>query len=126
MRYLGALGLTVAPTAFAADYPSWDDVQRAKNNEAAKASEVSRIDGLIASLQADVAAKQAEAERLAGEYLAAQEAYETAAAQAEELQAQADAEDARAKETAGKLGRLAAHRRVLCSPYVPLPSRAGC
>ncbi len=71
---LGALGLTVAPTAFAADYPSWDDVQRAKNNEAAKASEVSRIEGLIASLQADVAAKQAEAERLAGEYLAAQEA----------------------------------------------------
>ncbi|APZ35941.1 peptidase M23 [Microbacterium aurum] len=107
---LGALGLTVAPTAFAADYPSWDDVQRAKNNEAAKASEVSRIEGLIASLQADVAAKQAEAERLAGEYLAAQEAYETAAAQAEELQAQADAEDARAKETAGKLGRLAAQQ----------------
>ena len=30
---------------------------------------------------------------LAGEYLAAQEAYETAAAQAEELQAQADADE---------------------------------
>ena len=67
---LGAIGLGVGfggTAAFAADYPSWDDVQRAKDNESAKAAEVTRIEGLIASLQADVAAKQAEAERLAAE-----------------------------------------------------------
>ncbi|MGB4779163.1 peptidoglycan DD-metalloendopeptidase family protein [Microbacterium sp.] len=107
---LGALGLAIAPTAFAADYPSWDDVQRAKNDEAAKATEVARIQGLIASLQADVAAKQAEADRLAGEYLAAQEAFEAAADNAASLQAQADAEAERAQATAEKLGRLAAQQ----------------
>ncbi|MBN9215344.1 MAG: peptidase M23 [Microbacterium sp. SCN 70-200] len=107
---LSALGAGLGSAAFAADYPSWDDVQRAKNNESAKAAEVTRIEGLIADLQADVAAKQAEAERLAGEYAAAQEAYETAAADAASLQDQANAEDARAKETAEKLGRLAAQQ----------------
>lgn len=107
---LSALGVGLGSAAFADGYPSWDDVQRAKNNEAAKASEVSRIEGLIASLQADVAAKQAEAERLAGEYAAAQQAYETAADNAASLQQQADAEAARASETAQKLGRLAAQQ----------------
>ncbi|HYP72975.1 MAG TPA: peptidoglycan DD-metalloendopeptidase family protein [Microbacterium sp.] len=107
---LSALGAGIGSSAFAADYPSWDDVQRAKNNEAAKASEITRIEGLIASLQADVAAKQAEAERLAGEYAAAQEAYEDAASKAASLQEQADAEAARAQETAEKLGRLAAQQ----------------
>lgn len=105
-----ALGVGLGPAAFADAYPSWDDVQRAKNNEAAKAAEVSRIEGLIAGLQADVAAKQAEAARLGDEYAAAQEAYETAVAEADSLQAQADAESARADETARKLGRLAAQQ----------------
>lgn len=107
---LSGLGVGIGSVAFAADYPSWDDVQRAKNNEAAKASEITRIEGLISSLQADVAAKQAEAERLAGEYAAAQEAYETAASNAASLQEQADAEAARAQATAEKLGRLAAQQ----------------
>lgn len=107
---LGALGAGFGSAAYADDYPSWDDVQRAKNNEAAKASEVSRIEGLIAGLQADVQNKQAEAARLADEYAAAQDAYETAAATADSLQSQADAEAARATETAQKLGRLAAQQ----------------
>lgn len=107
---VSALGLRFSPSAFAADYPSWDDVQNAKNNEAAKAAEVSRIQDLIAALQADVAAKQAEAERLANEYVAAQIAFETAADNANALQTQADAESARATETAKKLGRLAAQQ----------------
>ncbi|WP_298944618.1 M23 family metallopeptidase [uncultured Microbacterium sp.] len=107
---VGAMGLAFGPAAFAADYPSWDDVQRAKSNEASKAAEVSRIEGLINSLQADVAYKQAEAERLGAEYVAAQEAFEDAAYRATDLQAQADAEAARAQESAGKLGRLAAQQ----------------
>lgn len=107
---LTALGVGAATAAAAADYPSWDDVQRAKQNQSSKAAEVSRIQGLIEGLKADVAAKQAEAERLAGEYAAAQEAYETAALEAESLQSQADTEAARAQETAEKLGRLAAQQ----------------
>ena len=54
---LGLLGLAarrwrlagpLARPAFAADYPSWDDVERAKANEAAKQAEVTKIQGLIA------------------------------------------------------------------------------
>ncbi|MBM7464277.1 M23 family metallopeptidase [Microbacterium dextranolyticum] len=107
---LGVLGWSFGSTAFAADYPSWDDVQAAKANESAKGAEIQRIQGLISSLQGDVAAKQAEAERLANEYVAAQIAYETAVDKANDLQAQADSEAARATESAKKLGRLAAQQ----------------
>jgi septal ring factor EnvC (AmiA/AmiB activator) len=107
---IATAGLLTAAPAFAASYPSWDDVERAKRNEKSKASEVSRIEGLISSLAADVASKQAEAERLGLEYNAAQEAFEEAADRAAALQEQADAEDAKAKESADKLGRLAAQQ----------------
>ena len=107
---LTALGLPTALSAAAAGYPSWDDVQRAKANEASKASEVARIEGLIQQLQADVAAKQAEAERLGNEYLVALEAYENAVLVAAQLQEQADAEEAKAAAAAAKLGKLAAQQ----------------
>lgn len=107
---VAAAGFLISAPAFAASYPSWDDVQKAKANEKSKASEVSRIEGLIAALAADVQAKQAEAERLSAEYQAAQEAFEDAADRAESLQAQADAEEAKATESAEKLGRLAAQQ----------------
>ena len=45
---LSAFGISATTTAaHAADYPTWDDVQRAKANEAAKAAEITRIEGLI-------------------------------------------------------------------------------
>lgn len=115
---LGALGVAAASTglgfalpAFAAvSYPSWDDVEKARSNEAAKGSEITRIQNLISSLENDVAAKQAEAERLGVEYQDALIAFEDAAARADALQAKADAEEARAKESAAKLGVLAAQQ----------------
>ncbi len=43
---LSAFGISNGVSAaYAASYPSWDDVQRAKNSEAAKAAEVTRIEG---------------------------------------------------------------------------------
>ncbi|WP_223878303.1 M23 family metallopeptidase [Microbacterium radiodurans] len=115
---LGAVGFVAAtaflapggiPSAFGIEgYPSWDDVQRAKNNEAAKGSEIARIEQLIADLTADVANKQAEAERLGQEYAVAQSAYEDAVYRAESLQSQADAQAAAATETARRAGKLAA------------------
>ncbi|GAB2853156.1 peptidoglycan DD-metalloendopeptidase family protein [Microbacterium insulae] len=107
---LATVGLLAASPAFAATYPSWDDVERAKRNERSKADEVSRIEGLISSLAADLAHKEAEAERLGAEYIAAQEAFEVAADRADALQNQADEEAARAAEAADKLGRLAAQQ----------------
>ncbi|WP_243230911.1 peptidoglycan DD-metalloendopeptidase family protein [Microbacterium sp. CIAB417] len=105
---LAALAGPLQPQAFAIEgYPSWDDVQRAKNNEAAKGAEIQRIETLIAQLQADVAAKQAIADQKSQEYFTAQQAYFDAAARADNLQSQADAQAAAATEAANKAGRVA-------------------
>jgi murein DD-endopeptidase MepM/ murein hydrolase activator NlpD len=113
---IGILGLTtfsaltgslVSP-AFAATYPSWDDVVRAKASQAAKQAEVTRIQGLIKALAADVAAKQAIAEQRSNELYVAQQAYFDAAYRASQLQAQADAEAKKAADAATKAGRVAA------------------
>ena len=106
---LGSLLTPAIPSAFGMEgYPSWDDVQAAKANEDAKAAEITRIEGLIAALVADVAAKQAEATRLGDAYAVAQQEYEDAAYRADDLQAQSDAEAAKAIESARKVGKVAA------------------
>ena len=105
---LGAIGGPLIPAAFAATYPSWDDVQAAKANEAAKAAEVQRIQGLIASLTGEVARTKALAEQAADAFYVAQQEYFDAAKRAESLQAQADAEAAKAVDAANKAGRVAA------------------
>ena len=107
---VAAVGFLASAPAFAASYPSWDDVERAKKNENSKAAEVTRIQGLIAGLASDLANKQAEAERLGAEYNAAQEAFEEAADRATALQEQADEEEAKAQAASEKLGRLAAQQ----------------
>ncbi|WP_405372213.1 MULTISPECIES: peptidoglycan DD-metalloendopeptidase family protein [unclassified Microbacterium] len=103
-------GFGIAMPAFAATYPSWDDVEKARSNQAAKGSEITRIQGLIQGLENDVQSKQAEAERLGNEYAVAVDNLETAHALAESLQAQADAESERADAAASKLGVLAAQQ----------------
>src|SRR5690606_37565887 len=106
---LSAFGIGSGVTAaYAASYPSWDDVQRAKNNEAAKAAEVSRIQGLIQSLKQRVAETQAAAEAAGNEYYEAQQAYFGAIAEAESLQAQADEQSQIADDSARKAGQVAA------------------
>ncbi|MFK4835435.1 coiled-coil domain-containing protein, partial [Microbacterium sp. ZW T2_14] len=108
---LSAVGGTIGPLvspAYAADYPSWDDVVAAKNNEQAKAAEVTRIQDLIAGLEADVAAKNQIAQQLGDEFYVAQQAYFDAALRADQLQQQADAQSAAAVDAANKAGRVAA------------------
>ncbi|MCO7204637.1 peptidoglycan DD-metalloendopeptidase family protein [Microbacterium sp. CnD16-F] len=105
---VGSVGLGIALPAFAAKYPTWDDVEKARTNQAAKNAEITRIEGLIRALENDVNVKQAEAERLGQEYLLALEAFEDAVDRAQSLQDQADAETSRAREAAAKLGDLAA------------------
>ncbi len=106
---LSAFGLTSGVSAaYAASYPSWDDVQKAKQNEAAAAAEVTRIEGLIASLTQKVAETQAAAQVASDEFYAAQQAYFAAIAEAETLQAKADEQAAVADESARKAGQVAA------------------
>lgn len=113
---LGALGVVAlsafgigatTSAAYAATYPSWDDVQRAMSNQNAKAAEVTRIEGLIQSLTQKVADTQAAAEAAGNEYYAAQQAYFDAIAAAEALQAQADAQALAADEATRKAAQLA-------------------
>jgi murein DD-endopeptidase MepM/ murein hydrolase activator NlpD len=107
---VGVVALTgpLLPPAFAAEYPSWDDVLAARANEAAKAQEVQRIQGLIDGLTAEVNRTQAEAERLAGEFYIAQQAYFDASQRADQLQQQADEQGTKAVDAANKAGRVAA------------------
>ncbi|MEU4017050.1 peptidoglycan DD-metalloendopeptidase family protein [Microbacterium sp. NPDC028030] len=106
---LSAFGISNGVSAaYAATYPSWDDVQRAKNNEAAKSAEVARIEGLIQSLTQKVAETQAAAEVASDEFYEAQQKYFAAATEADSLQAKADEQAAKADESAKKAGQVAA------------------
>jgi murein DD-endopeptidase MepM/ murein hydrolase activator NlpD len=91
----------------AADYPSWADVEAARNNESAKAAEVKRIEGLINQLAADVAAKQQAAQQAADEHYEAQQALFEAAYRADELQRQADEQSQKADAAALAAARVA-------------------
>ena len=105
---LAAASLGVAAPAFAATYPSWDDVQRARDNEAAKATEISRIQGFIATLNANVIRTQAAAEEASQEFFVAEEEYFAAVARADEFQSQADTQAAVAATASERAGRVAA------------------
>lgn len=106
---LSAFGVTSGVTAaYAASYPSWDDVQNAMKNESAKAAEVTRIEGLIQSLTRKVAETQAAADLAGQEFDEAQIAYFDAIAEAEALQAKADEQAAVADEATRKAAQLAA------------------
>ncbi len=60
-----AFTANTAQSAFAVELPTWNDVQQAKANEAATAAKVTEIEGLVKTLQDEVAATQAEALRTA-------------------------------------------------------------
>ncbi|MBG6108806.1 M23 family metallopeptidase [Frigoribacterium sp. CG_9.8] len=95
-------------SAFAAEYPSWDDVQAARQNKDATQAEVTRVQGLLAGLQAAVDATQAVALNKGDEYQAAQQKYDEAAVKAAELLRQADAAQTKAAKSKQQAGQLAA------------------
>ncbi|WP_247632940.1 M23 family metallopeptidase [Microbacterium galbinum] len=106
---LSAFGVTSGVSAaYAASYPSWDDVQKAKNNEAAKGAEIQRIEGLIQSLTQKVAQTQAAAQTASDEFYTAQQDYFAAIAEAETLQSKADEQAGIADASARKAGQVAA------------------
>ena len=102
------VGGPLLPAAFAATYPSWEDVQAAKADEATKAAEVQRIQGLIQSLNGEVARTRTAAEQAAGAFYTAQQEYFDASFRADTLESQADVEAQNAADAANKAGRIAA------------------
>lgn len=76
--------------AYAATYPSWADVLKARKNVALKEKAIAEIKQIIKGLEKKVATAQAEAERVGTIFQEAQQAYDEAAYKADQLQAQAD------------------------------------
>lgn len=101
-------GSLAATPAWAADYPSWDEVLNARNNETATAAEVGRIEGVITQLAANVEATEAVAMEKGDAYFVAQQNFDVAAYKADQLQAQADAAQVTADASMRQAGQLAA------------------
>jgi murein DD-endopeptidase MepM/ murein hydrolase activator NlpD len=104
----GSVVASAPAAANAASYPSWGDVQQAKANQAAKEAEVTQLQGLINSLDAQVTATQADAKTKGDTYATAQEAYYQTAVQEQALEKQADAAQALSKKSEAQAGQLAA------------------
>ena len=107
----GALALalvagTVSP-ANAVDYPSWDEVEAARNNEAATAAIVAEISGLLDGLQDEAARLGDTAAAREAEAASATSELERITATTEALTNQSNAADARATESAQEAAGLA-------------------
>lgn len=99
---------TIERPAYAASYPSWNDVLDARKDVAAAKQKAAELRALIKQLQDASAAAQAEAERLGQVYYEAQLAFDEAAFQAEELQRKSDEAAARAEESRRRAGQFVA------------------
>ncbi|MCJ1697428.1 C40 family peptidase [Rathayibacter caricis] len=103
-----SFGLTPA-TADDPKYPSWDDVQNAKLDEAAKQAEIDSITGLVAGLQTAVDEASVEAMRKAETWRQATDALAAAAQTVTDLEDRAVEASTKAQTSRMRAGLLAAH-----------------
>lgn len=89
-----------APAAVAVNYPSWDDVVAAKQNQAAVAAKVSEIKGYIADVQAELARLEQASAVANQEAVDAEQEFLRADEKATALEAQAEASRVEAERTA--------------------------
>lgn len=104
---------SVVPVAQADDappsgYPSWADVEAAKNNVSAKSAEVDRINALLDGLQAQAGALGEAAVKAGSVYAVAQSALDASNAKLGALKAQTDKANAKVAELKKQAGALAA------------------
>jgi len=105
---LAIAGTTITAPAYAVDYPSWDDVANARNNEAATAAAVAQINSLISALTVEAERTQKDAEAKATIWQEADNKFQAANATAAKLQAQADAASEKASASEQRAGQMAA------------------
>jgi murein DD-endopeptidase MepM/ murein hydrolase activator NlpD len=107
---LFATGTIVGQTdaAWAKDYPSWDQVQDARNNEAAKKVQIERLQALLVQLEAEVVVADKIAKEKGQLYYEAQLAYDEAAYKADQLQLQADEARLVADQSMRRAGQMVA------------------
>ena len=94
--------------AYAVDYPTWDEVKQARNNEAAAKAEVERIRGLLTQLKADAESKLAIANEANAKYMQADEDFQAANLDYETKREKAEKARAAAAESKQNAGQFAA------------------
>lgn len=90
------------------DYPTWDEVEQARANEAAAAAKVSELEGLLIKLEADAAEFNRAALIAAEDYHLATSALDEAVARLDRLRRQVDAAQARAEESERRVAIIVA------------------
>ena len=97
-----------ADRAYAVEYPSWGDVQAARNSVAAKQAEIARLDAALAALAAQVTAADELAKQKGVEFQVAQQNHDDAAFKLTTLQEQAKAAQKKADDSKQKAATLVA------------------
>lgn len=90
------------------DYPTWDEVQAAKGDEARTQAEVDRIEGILVRLEQEAAQLGQVALERAEEWALARDALDAATAKLERIREQAAAAGARAEESERRVAVLVA------------------
>jgi len=90
------------------DYPSWDEVEQARRDEATAQAKVEEIEGILIRLEAAAADYNRVALELAEEFLLTQAALEAATAKLDRLTGQADDAQAKADESEQRVAVLVA------------------
>ena len=105
-----AVGLMVVGSspAVATEYPTWDDVAGAQQDESAAQSQIAQIKDLLASLQANSERALADEEAKGSVWREADARYQEAAQKALTLLAQADRANVLAMESERRAGQMAA------------------
>lgn len=108
---IGAVTASIGVSAATAspDYPTWDEVDAAKRDEASKQAEVAALTALLSGLE-NSAAEAGKQQQIASEaYRVAQDAVDKATAREAQLTADAAAAESRATVSKMRAGLLAAH-----------------
>ncbi|MGW9167903.1 NlpC/P60 family protein [Agromyces sp. NPDC055658] len=104
-----SVGLVGSPAAAEPDYPTWGEIEAAKQNESAKLAEIDRLGGLIAGLQQTADAAVEVSMKADEAYRQAIDARDTALAREQSLGRQADEAEAVAEISKMRAGLIAAH-----------------
>ena len=90
------------------DYPTWDEVEQARRDEATAQAKVDEIEGILIRLEADAAEYNQVALELAEEFHLAEDALDAATAKLDRLTGQADSAQAKADESEQRVAALVA------------------
>lgn len=103
------LGIGLATPVYAEDYPTWDEVEQARQNEAATRAEVGNIEKLLVGLELQTANLVRDAQLKGELYNAARAELDRATDRADKLDTQAKDAAHRAEVSARRAGQLLAY-----------------